>query len=1413
MPRKPEQRKTAAMPLIRRAAGFLLLGLAVFSAALTATAGVGHAQGGDGSRDTACAGGSDPPTPVTVEVSAVPIVADSTTADYFVLYVRHGSGDESLELPVLVKVGEAGTTTLAENVAALPVERYRVEKYAVTNPADVDGDCIDDITELGNPTGMSPVNPAHSLEIAHGAVAVPDRETFQSLGSTDYFEPNDEAVYVKFLLLGMDTDRPRVYFQNTKQYLRHQPFMDAVGIEGDDVMRGFVAYRPRLLAPDGSQGSYYYWQEIVPSFGVEARTYTLLAASMPLLQDNLALHLPKYRLPQYQAELPQYRESRIHLVFDEDISPSSGFLALNPGEGYGRLRALQPDDRPHPRDIVVYEALPNELPRVAGIISTVPQTPLSHVNLRAVQDSIPNAFIRNAHDNAKISGLIGSYVRYRVTEGGWQLRAATPEEVEAHYESSRPSQTQTPERDLSITTITSLSDVGFNDWRAFGVKAANLAVLRTLGFPAGTVPDGFAIPFYFYDEFMKHHGFYGRISEMLAAEEFQADFEVQDDMLDDLRDDIRDAESPQWIIDALTAMHGTFPEGQSLRYRSSTNNEDLPGFNGAGLYDSKTQNPDETEEDGIDKSLKQVWASLWTLRAFTEREFHRIDHLAAAMGVLVHPNFTDELANGVAVTFDPVYAADSVYYVNTQVGEDLVTNPEAHSVPEELRLRSGGLYAVLSTSNQVEPGQLLMSRAQLRQLRQHLDVLHNDFARLYNPAADEPFAMEIEFKITSDDILAIKQARPWVFEHASTQLPEVTPPPATLPVTGVGGGGGGGGGGPSGPSPSDVEFEWTVKHDIDELDAGHDMPTGMWSDGTRLWIAENGDGAADAIHAYDLESGQRVEEREFELAETNRAPRGVWSDRQVIWVSDSGQNRLFAHELATGERLPERDLALAARNRHARGIWSDGETMWVLDGGKDSLFAYDLASGESLGEYALHSDNDRPHGIWSDGVTVWVSDHGAKRLFAFRLPVLPDGEDPSDEERSLERVGDEDFTELSGASNNSPRGIWSDGDVMYVVDESDDKVYSYNMPDAIDARLASLSLSGVDIGEFDRNRTDYEGTPDEGATETTVTVEAMQRRTDVVIDPPNADADTDGHQVVLQDISEVTVTVTSADGSRKKVYRVHLDDPAPEPWPHCLLGDVAVGFSLVVYEGGSVEELVACAQSRSLVALYALHDGAYVSYIVEAPAFVNRSFVELYGDGLPAFTPLVAGSGGPPSADPASGGGVAQSWPECLHGEVVEGFSLVLYEGGSVEDLEACARGMGVTALYALHDGAYVSYILGAPAFVNQSFRELFAEGLPAVTPLVVKSDGQLRGYTVLARMTHRPPNQPATKPDGGQGALPAVDPATRRVAVGRVSRSRCLVDPACQRSPVRRGRGPHPTSRKRSTPPSTSPGPSARVE
>ena len=438
-----------------------------------------------------------------------------------------------------------------------------------------------------------------------------------------------------------------------------------------------------------------------------------------------------------------------------------------------------------------------------------------------------------------------------------------------------------------------------------------------------------------------------------------------------------------------------------------------------------------------------------------------------------------------------------------------------------------------------------------------------------------------------------------------------------------------GGGRPSGPTPSRADFAWTVDRDLKVLDSGNEWPTGLWSDGSMLWILENGEGADDAVYAYDLADGSRAPQREFALDETNRAPRGVWSDRATIWVSDSGQDKLFAHDLGSGERREERDIKLDTRNRAARGIWSVGETMWVLDGGKNSLFAYDLGSGELLAEYALDAANDDPRGIWSDDLTVWVSNHDPKRLFAYRLPTREEAEQAA-EDAELERVRGEEFSTLSPVSNNSPRGIWSDGGVMYVADASDGKVYTYNMPDAIDARLASLTLSDVEIGEFAPGRTRYHGVVSSGVTETMVAVATAQRDATVTIVPADAEGDAEGHQVATGDGTGVTVTVTSPDGSRTKVYRVLLSEPAPSA--SCLRGAIDVGFSLVVSEGGTLEDLEACARSRHVTVLYTRDGRKYVPYILGAPAFVNARFVELFAGWLPPTTPLIARSDGPPEA-------------------------------------------------------------------------------------------------------------------------------------------------------------------------------------
>ena len=244
-----------------------------------------------------CPDGGFNPTPTAVDVTAVPIVVESTTDDYFVLYVKREVDDTDVEVPVLVKKGEAGTTTLAENIVALPVERYSVEKYLIADPADVDGDCIDDITELDDLGSQNPVNRAGSIDLNNGTVAIPDRETFERLSYQGQEVLIDlhlaDLEFVKFFLFHMDTDQPAVYFMNTGTHRAHLFFARAVDLSLRHEMRGEIVYHPNVTAPDGSLGVYRFEFEPDDGYAFEDVQYAhdVLAASMPLLAARLRIYL------------------------------------------------------------------------------------------------------------------------------------------------------------------------------------------------------------------------------------------------------------------------------------------------------------------------------------------------------------------------------------------------------------------------------------------------------------------------------------------------------------------------------------------------------------------------------------------------------------------------------------------------------------------------------------------------------------------------------------------------------------------------------------------------------------------------------------------------------------------------------------------------------------------------------------------------------------------------------------------------------------------------------------------------------------------------------------------------------------------------------------------------------------------
>ncbi len=683
--------------------------------------------------------------------------------------------------PVFVARGAAGPVTAYDNFAYDRSSFVRVATHDVAAPADTDGDGTSDITELNSLGTLNPLNPAPPIAFVNGATAIVDRAGYEALSHRDNFPGAQNIREVKIVIFGVDTNAPQLYFVNSATHIYHYLFAVALGrypnnstFSNDtyfkDVGRknlaGSIVAHDNYLAPDGRQGIYTmeFWPTDPVAFRFVEKAYRLVSAGMPFVRGNLAYHpASETQRALFNSEAASYSQSAIREIFAEELFGNVTYAALNPGECYGRLRLITGTETLSVRDIAILRTIPNDLTHVAGILTETQQTPLSHINLKAKQNGTPNAFLLDASSHPEIAPLLGQDVYLKITPDGFEIRPASQAEVDAYFDAIRPTTPQIPIRDLTKTTIRPLSAVRFADAGAFGSKSSNLGELRSF-LPAVT-PDGFAVPFYFYDEFMKFNGYYAEAAAMMADPGFQNDPATREAALTAFRNRIvKFGILPYWMSTALGDIQATFPASLSIRFRSSTNNEDLEGFNGAGLYDSYSHHPGEGH---FAKSAKQVWAGLWSYRAYEEREFWRIDHASAAMGILIHPNYSAEQANGVGVTKNPYLPGPGWvgHYMNVQVGENLITNPEPGSLPDEFTIAnlsgSGGPeIQYIRHSNLIPAGQTVLTRAQAVELSGYMKTLHDRFRPLYG--GDANFAMEIEFKITAAGTIAIKQARPWV---------------------------------------------------------------------------------------------------------------------------------------------------------------------------------------------------------------------------------------------------------------------------------------------------------------------------------------------------------------------------------------------------------------------------------------------------------------------------------------------------------------------------------------------------------------------------------------------------------------------------------------------------------------------------
>jgi phosphoenolpyruvate synthase/pyruvate phosphate dikinase len=184
---------------------------------------------------------------------------------------------------------------------------------------------------------------------------------------------------------------------------------------------------------------------------------------------------------------------------------------------------------------------------------------------------------------------------------------------------------------------------------AFGSKSANLGEVMNARLPGIVVPNGFTIPFHYYNQFLIANKLDDAIYSMLNDQKFVHDPVYRRQHLTTLRERIQQGKFDVKFSDQIVRrIRREFP-GKGLFVRSSSNTEDLPKFSGAGLY---TTVPNVKDERLLIEAIKTVWASLWNFEAYEARERAVIDHSKVYMAVLLQEGINSE-SSGVMITADP----------------------------------------------------------------------------------------------------------------------------------------------------------------------------------------------------------------------------------------------------------------------------------------------------------------------------------------------------------------------------------------------------------------------------------------------------------------------------------------------------------------------------------------------------------------------------------------------------------------------------------------------------------------------------------------------------------------------------------------------------------------------------------------
>ena len=322
----------------------------------------------------------------------------------------------------------------------------------------------------------------------------------------------------------------------------------------------------------------------------------------------------------------------------------------------------------------------------------------------------------------------------------------------------------------------------------------------------------------------------------------------------------------------------------------------------------------------------------------------------------------------------------------------------------------------------------------------------------------------------------------------------------------------------------------------------------LWSDGSSIYVAGHFAWQGDLWrHQLDGSGGRK----QVLLAHDNIRPSGVWSDGTVLWVADVQESRVmgYTYRYPYSRYQPYRQMVfdipvLAKGNSKPRGLWSDGTDMWVGNENSKKVYKYDLPGDPRLGSLSVggvnlesfHRDEYEYERNVAGDITQVTVEPETYRSDA-EVAITPTDVDAINEGHQVTLV------------ENGVTTI-----TVTVTHYGDTQTYTLKLTQlenttgtlSSDSSLSALSLSGVTLDPtFNKDVTRYfyalTASQQTSGLTTTVTATPGNSNADVHITPADGVSTNTTHDVVTGGKPVVVdIVVTPQDGSDSRHYAVAI---------------------------------------------------------------------------------------------------------------------------------------------------------------------------------------------------------------------------------------------------------------------------------